>query len=164
METDSSGIIHRLDLKDDQTFRLGDAIDVKASIALVVITFLATQTGSFLSVGGRAAELPLWSAFALAIAGALAVSELWPRDYEIEATEGLDGWIQELGDYYRHDDDADSKVAEAVRSGHIARTKERIEANARINQRKSVYLTWSFRFTAIALVLNLVTLILRAWG
>lgn len=159
METE---VIKRLDLKDDQTFKAGDAIDVKASIGLVVITFLATQTGVFLTTAGPGQRLQLWAAVSLAVAGALALLELWPRDYLVETTEGLEGWLSELRDYYRNETDREARVAAAMTAGQIKRTRQRIENNGQINDRKSRYLIWSFRFTAVALTLNLITLILRA--
>lgn len=59
--------------KDAMTFELGDALDTKASIALVVITFLGTQTawfvtdrhvaGTWLLVKPRAARMARTSAY-----------------------------------------------------------------------------------------------------
>ena len=164
MWSDIEAVIKRLDLKDDQAFKLGDAIDVKASIALVVITFLATQTASFLTVREPWRELQVVSAFLLAIAGVLALLELWPRTYAIDASESLDGWIAELRDYYQNRADADQLVASAVAAGHIERTKERIEKNNAINEQKSKLMDWSFRCTAVAMLLNLGTLVMKAWS
>lgn len=164
MTIDFDLIAKRLDVKDDQVFKLGDVFDVKASIGLIVITFLATQTATFLATTGGRVEhgLEVAAAVALALAGALAFLELWPRYYAIETTEALDGWIGELQAYYQHDLDADAKVAAQLRAGLIKRVKERITVNAALNARKATYLTWSFTFTGIALGLNLITLLLRA--
>lgn len=69
--------------ESERSFVLGDTFDMKASILLVVITFLITQSFSFLAkadlliirYGQKAA------AFLLAGAGALTIWELFPRDY-----------------------------------------------------------------------------------
>jgi hypothetical protein len=156
-------LIRRLDIIDDQAFKLGDTIDVKASIGLVVITFLATQSASFLAVNEPGRWLQMVSAFALSIAGVFALCELWPRTYAIEAAEAMDGWIKDLRDYYKDEKNADALIEAAMSDGHILRAKERIERNAAINKQKSMLLGWSFRFTALALVLNLSTLLIRAF-
>lgn len=154
-------VLKRLDLKDDQAFKAGDAIDIKASIGLVLITFLATQTGVFLTTVGPGHRLQILAAVALAFAGALALVELWPVDYLVE-TAGWDGWLAELRAHYKDQPDQDAKVAAAMTAGQITRMKQRIKCNRQMNERKSRFLLWSFRFTAVALVLNLLTLILRA--
>ena len=41
-------LLIEINAKDDLATKLGDALDVKASILLVVIVFLATQTAYFL--------------------------------------------------------------------------------------------------------------------
>lgn len=77
-------IIERLQQKDALLFHLSDTLDVKASIWLVVITFLATQTAGFLSdalLPGALRYAQIGSALSLAAAGALALVVLWPRNY-----------------------------------------------------------------------------------
>ena len=44
-------IIERMDAKDELTFQGGDTLDVKASIVLVVLTFLAGQSADLLTKG-----------------------------------------------------------------------------------------------------------------
>lgn len=167
MALDAESLTKRLDMKDDQLFKLGDTMDVKASIALVIITFLATQTASFISDGGVLAwpwdrRLQLIAAVFLAVAGALAFVELWPRDYEIEPAESWDAWIGQLRRYYKDDPNAEQKVEAAVLEAQRLRTKERIASNSKTNEQKAELLAWSFRFTGAALALNLATLIVRA--
>jgi hypothetical protein len=143
-------------------FSLGDVLDAKASIGLVIVTFLAIQTADFLKVSGPGDELQFWSAVALAVAGALALAELWPRNYQTETPESLTGWLQELRDYYQNDAEAEKRVTAAFTAGLRDRTVERLDANSRLNRRKSTYMTWCYRFTTVAFALNLVTLLLRA--
>jgi hypothetical protein len=166
MATQSVDVIRRLDIKDDQLFRLGDVIDVKASIGLVVITFLATQTAEFLkdkSLPGLH-YLHFLAAVSVAVAGLLALIELWPRDYELEGSEGLAEWKDELSAYYKNDPDGAAKAAVAFTEGQVTRTVERIRNNAAINNRKSQFLIWSFRFAGLAFALNVLALIVRAAG
>jgi len=159
-------VAQRLDVKDDQLLRMGDALDVKASIELIVITFLATQTADFLNnaqIVGLWAWLQLGSAVALIVAGVFALWELWPRDYEVEASESLEGWASELCDFYKREADAELKIAESLHMGRIKRVKERVAANNRVNDWKSRLLMWSFRFTGAAMIMNLLTLIGQAF-
>lgn len=48
MELINDRILAELSVKDDLSFKLGDTLDVKASIGMVVITFLGTQTAYLL--------------------------------------------------------------------------------------------------------------------
>jgi hypothetical protein len=70
--------------------------------------------------------------------------------------------VNELRAYYKHDSNQEARVAAAMTAGQLKRMKQRIESNGQVNDRKSRYLIWSFRCTALAFALNLLTLILRA--
>src|SRR5690348_4795153 len=71
--------------QDDLEFELGDTLDVKTSIALVLITFLATQSADFLRHNPPLSSfwhvVQVVSAAALIAAGVLAIAELKPRGY-----------------------------------------------------------------------------------
>jgi hypothetical protein len=155
-------VLEQLRAKDAQLFSLSDAFDVKASIALVVITFLATQSAAFLEKGsllGRFEWVQRGSAVALAAAGALAVVALWPRVHQTETAEGLRAWAQQLREYYKDQPNPEMAVTEAFHAGLVERLEERIAVNSRIDQSKSRYVDWSFKCTAAALALNMATLL-----
>ena len=85
-------IVERLNAKDELTYQRGDTLDVKASIVLVVVTFLAGESAELLAKGnltpaGKVTQI-IAAAF-LALAGILVWSQLWPREYEVEAAENL---------------------------------------------------------------------------
>ncbi|MGH9574403.1 MAG: hypothetical protein ACRD40_12865, partial [Candidatus Acidiferrales bacterium] len=67
----------------EYSISLGDSLDIKANIWLVVITFLATQTAYFLSkeLHGYVFWGQVASASLLVIAGLLSLWELRPRNY-----------------------------------------------------------------------------------
>ena len=44
-------LLEEINAKEDLSLRLGDALDVKASIGLAVVLFLGTQTAYFLEKG-----------------------------------------------------------------------------------------------------------------
>jgi hypothetical protein len=162
MSDTNAEVLERLQAKDAMLFGLSDTLDVKSSIALVVITFLATQSGVFLASDQLPVGLSyiqLLSAFVLAAAGVVSLVALWPRDYETETAEELDVWEQQLRAHYQGNFDAEESVATAFRSGRIQRLKERIAANAEVDRVKSNLVAWSFRLSGIGLLLNMATLV-----
>ncbi len=67
--------------KEDLSLRLGDALDIKASIGLAVILFLATQSAYFLDKGlpRIGIAMQLFSILCIVLAAIFALAELWPR-------------------------------------------------------------------------------------
>jgi hypothetical protein len=154
-------IIKRLSAKDELTYQRGDTLDVKASIVLVVVTFLAGQSADLLTRGhltclGRTAQIV--AAISVALAGVLVWGQLWPREYEVEAAEKLPRWKADLDGFYGDDPDASAKVSTLVSTGIMERTIERINANGAINERRSNLLLWSYILATLSLAINLLTL------
>ena len=153
-------IVERLNAKDELTYQRGDTLDVKASIVLVVVTFLAGQSADILAKGnlthlGKVVQIV--SAVSIALAGILVWGQLWPREYEVEAAEKLPQWKQDLEAFYSQDSNASATVAALLVEGIIARTIERIYVNSAINKRRSNLLLWSYIFASLSLGTNLMT-------
>jgi hypothetical protein len=154
-------IIERLNAKDELTYQRGDTLDVKASIVLVVITFLAGQSADLLAKGnltslGKAAQIA--AAVSVALAGIFVWGQLWPREYAVEAAEKLPQWKAELQEFYEDVPGASAKVSDVLTAGIIERTTERIYANDAINKRRSNLLLGSYIFATLSLGINLLTL------
>jgi hypothetical protein len=154
-------IIERLNAKDELTYQFGDTLDVKVSIVLVVVTFLAGQSIDLLAKGnltclGKVTQII--AAISLALAGILVWGGLGQGTYEVEAAEKLPEWRAELEEFYRGDPDASAKVLASLRKGIIDRTMERISANNARNKSRSSLLFWSYIFTTLSLGINLLTL------
>lgn len=83
MDSINDRLLAELNSKDDLAFKLGETLDVKASIGLVVITFLGTQTAYLLDkhVTGVFHALQDVLVIFLVIATIMSIVELWPRDY-----------------------------------------------------------------------------------
>lgn len=165
MSADQAVVLDRLYAKDQLVFGLSDTLDTKASIALVVITFLATQTGWFIAetrVTGILLGLQVCSAWILAVAGALALLTLWPRVYQTEAAEEFDEWVEQLTVHFQSDPDAAEKVAFEVAYGEIGLLKNRIARNGALNEAKGWYLEGSFWTSSAAFAINLLTVIALA--
>jgi hypothetical protein len=150
--------------RDEHEFALCDSLDVKASIILVILVFLAEQSDKFFQAGvvGCARMLQYVSVSALIIGGICAVLELWPRDYGTEGTpQKYDDWLAKLREHYASSANADELVLEQVVLGRAKRAKERAEANIATNKLKTRFLYASFLFIVVSLTANLLTLATR---
>jgi hypothetical protein len=151
---------------DESERSLGDVLDVKASVALVAVTFLAGVSGQLLGVqllnplwGEMQLVAQLGALLLLAMAGAFIVAELWPRDYVSLPTPQQDGkWIEEL-EKELADDEA---VMKEVLLQKLSAAIKRVERNKEINDAKSRLLYQSFNMLAAAIVLVLGDLVLLA--
>jgi hypothetical protein len=153
--------LERLQDNDHSAFGLGDTIDAKAGLALIVVVFLADQTAAFLmsSQLTQHGHVAQWIAsMALALAGGCCIAAMWPRDYASEDAMGWDGWIKKLRDNHPGDDAA---VARAFFDGRVKLIKERITENRRICKAKGRLVHAAFWLSAAALALNLAT---SVWG
>ena len=150
--------------RDTQEFSLGDTLDIKTSILLVGLTFLASQSIEFwrypLDPSGKITQYI--SIFALMAGGITAVIELWPRDYGVEGDpEKYDLWVKQLGNHYAGQADAEGKIYSEVLAGRAARAKERIHENMKTNKRKADLLVMAFGCLLISFISNLATLLTR---
>jgi hypothetical protein len=150
--------------QDDLEFALGDTLDIKTSIVLVLITFLATQSADFLR--GIPPLSTFWhytqivSTLSLIVAGGLALYELFPREYMARMSPGkFLGWMNELSEFYKDDADAESKIVGAINDAELKKAETRFARNSAINAQKSKLLEWSFYFSLAALAINLLTLL-----
>jgi hypothetical protein len=150
--------------RDDREFSLGDTLDVKTSVILAVIVFLAAQTDAFFQSGliGWPRYFQYCSVVALILGGIFAVLELRPRNYQQEDSPvKYDEWIEKLRLHYAKTENMDAEIFEQAVLGRIQRARERAEQNIIVNQRKSDLLHWAFWCTVISLAANLATLVIR---
>lgn len=146
----------------DRILSTCDAYDVKASIWLVVIIFLAAQTEYLF---GKSLPLCLlygqWaSAFLLTAAGISTLAELLPRDYSRYApSDGvIEKWIAEMRERHRDEADAESLIHRKGVAYRLVWFKEMVATNKGLNLKKARLLLFSFWVAAIATGINLVTL------
>jgi hypothetical protein len=159
-------VLGEVKAKEDLTLRLGDSLDVKASIGLALILFLATQTAYYFDKGlpYYGACLQKLSIVCIVLAALFAVAELWPRKFFLPDPESdyVTRRIAELTEHYSQYPDADSNIAGEFAKETAQWTKVRIADNQKKNKVKSALLNWSFGFTLVAVILNLLTLLLIA--
>lgn len=150
--------------RDAREFSLGDTLDVKASVALAVIVFLAAQSDEFFRAGinGWALRFQYVAILGLVMAGIFSVFELFPRKYGIEGSlDRYDKWMEDLEEHYADKQNASELVLEQAIKGRYERTKQRVKQNIITNQRKSHLLYACFICTALAFAANLATLVTR---
>jgi hypothetical protein len=166
MSPTDAEVMEHLRAKDQMLFGLSDILDAKAGIALVVITFLASQSSDLLTTDSPLPPV-LWffqmvSIGCLAAAGIAAVGSLWPRDHAVEKSEELEKWAGDLREYYKDDANPEVAVENAFRKGLVERLKERIATNAEIDATKADLLNRAYKLAGISLGLNLLTLVSMA--
>jgi len=158
-------ILAEMNSKDDLTFRVGDTLDMKASILLAAITLLATQVFYFLDKrqAGLAYYLLLVSAVLLAGATVAAFLELRPRKYIIPIPEksGIDRAAELKRFYSQHEGvEVETMMAEFTKD-QMGWAQSRISTNMDINKTKADWLERSFYLTACAMILNIIALFMR---
>lgn len=144
---------------DDSERSLGDVLDVKASVALVAVTFLAGISAQLITMPGLSPlrskiQVPIQFVALLLLsgAGALIIAELWPRDYKALPTPKADAdWIEKLSATGENS----PTILDTVLKYKLSSAIERVEHNKDINDRKSVLLNWTFKLLAGALTLVL---------
>jgi hypothetical protein len=170
-EADSVSELFKLRLEsaqkyDDSERSLGDVLDVKASVALVAVTFLAGVSAQLITMQGLS---PLWSKIQLpiqivallllSVTGALIITELWPSDYLALPTPKDDAdWIERLSVAGK----SATEVLDTVSKRKLSSAIEGVEHNKKINDRKSSLLHWVFKLLAGALTLVLADLLFVA--
>jgi len=152
---------------DEMFFQLGDVLDVKASIVLVVISFLGAIAGPILVLR----DLPylirgiqIVAVFALAGGVLATVGSLWPRTFEAppDMAEWTD-YLAELEKYYSTSENRAELVARDFLQCVAERRQERIAKNRTLTKTKAALNDWAFRGTVVAALAESVSLIWLAF-
>lgn len=150
--------------KEDLSIRLGDALDMKASIGLAVILFLATQTAYLFDKGlpPYGYVLQQISIGCVVLAALFALLELWPIVYGLPQPESpvIADRLKELKGHYAAYPNADMNVSKCFMEDEMEWAKSRIADNQKKNRWKSSMLALSFCFTGVSVSLNLLTVYL----
>jgi len=135
-----------------------DAIDVKSSVMVVAVTFLAGQSTFLLS--RQIGSILKWeqvSSIAIQIAaGVLLGIILGVYTYHGERTEKYPGWRNELTNFHQGKDE---EVTKDMLTGIIGGMADRCKEAFTTNDRKAGLLVWAYKLTAFAFFLNLCVLI-----
>ena len=140
---------------------LGDTFDVKASIVLLILTFLGTISATMLTADKlttvpKLAQVPVIAA--TVISGIFCVACLWPKDYLFDdLPETYANWLADLGE-------SDSEQLQGVTSLSLELANGRITHNHALNKTKAWSLNGAFWFMALALFVELGTLAYLAFA
>lgn len=153
---------------DEIFFQLGDVLDVKASIILVVITFLGALSGQVLVLKDLPLTIKLMQVIAVLLLTAslsVTICSLWPREFD--APPKPEEWLDYLEQLTKHfeDEQTDSSdlILEEFEKAKARRTLERIAKNRGITNTKSDFNTWAFRGMLIAAGVQSLTLLWLAF-
>jgi hypothetical protein len=163
METVNGRLLEALNAKDDLVFKLGDTLDVKSSIVMVVITFVGTETAYFFTkdLSGTTHVFQCISVFFLVLATVFSIAGLWPRDYWMMKPEDLSiGYAATLRDHYSQNGEAaEQSILDNLISAETDWAIARIKDNGKINKQKAQWLNVAFGSTALAILFNVLTLV-----
>jgi hypothetical protein len=138
--------------RDRFELELGDAFDVKASIVLLILTFLGTISATMLTAEKltaipKLAQIPMIAS--IVISGIFCVACLWPKDYLFDdLPETYANWLADLGE-------SDSERLEGITSLSLELANSRISRNHALNKTKAWSLNGAFWFMSIALFVEL---------
>jgi hypothetical protein len=151
---------------DELYYELGDILDVKASIILVLATFLGTVSGQVLAapvLSSSIKTLQVFTVFSLGAALILTVLALRIRKFDVPPEpdswmENLAKWEVHYAKYERGSDWLLMHFEEYQRK----LISERISTNRRLASQKSHLNKWALRAVATALTSEFGTLVLLA--
>jgi hypothetical protein len=138
--------------RDRFELELADAFDVKASIVLLILTFLGTISATMLTADKltaipKLAQIPVIAT--IVISGIFCVACLWPKDYLFDdLPETYTNWLADL-------EESDSERLEGVTRLSLELANGRITHNHVLNKTKAWSLNGAFWFMAVALFVEL---------
>ncbi len=152
---------------DELFFQLGDVLDVKASIILVVISFLGAISGQVLLISDLhhfIKGVQVVAVLSLAVGLVLTVWSLWPRVFDAprDTAEWL-AYLQELEKHFADKADAAELVAKDFFQDMAQRRQERITKNRTLTTAKSNLNDWAIRATVVAASAEALSLIWLAF-
>jgi hypothetical protein len=138
--------------RDRYELDLSDAFDVKASIVLLILTFLGTISATILTADKAAliaklAQIPVIAS--VVISGMLCVVCLWPKDYLLDDfPETYSNWAACLGL-------SDSEQLKTIADLSLQLAHKRIAQNHQLNSSKAWYLNRAFWSLSVGLFAEL---------
>lgn len=149
---------HRAGARDQAETSLADVLDMKASILLVMVVFLAAFVPDVLRVPGLPISLKILQAANAVILGAgvvILTRELWPRKYRFEH----EGCLADLGDYLTkyHADINDENMIQMLQNAS-SEAIARVKYNCGLNMAKQRLLKIAFWLVLVGLLSQVIIL------
>ncbi len=138
--------------RDRFELELGDAFDVKASIVLLILTFLGTISATMLTAQiltrvPKLAQIPVIAA--IVVSGVFCVACLWPKNYLLDDLPATyTNWLANL-------EESDPARLERITGLSLELANGRITHNHALNKTKAWALNGAFWSMAVALFVEL---------
>jgi len=137
--------------KNAHELKVCDALDVKASILLVVLLFLIDKIVASMPANQAWQAVRGIGCLVASLSVLTCVISLWPRNYSTEPPPSEnEPWNQELRAYFKGDEDATGKELQVQ---NFARLKERATQYNQNNKAKREMLNASFYLGGLALAI-----------
>jgi hypothetical protein len=153
---------------DDLNYQVGDVLDVKASIILVVVTFLGTLSGEFLSITDLPTTIKIIQIVAVVMvsaAGILTLFALWPRQFDIpQKPEEVSEYVNALEAHFKGKPSNDSLVWEEFCKQRMDSILARIATNKELADSKARFNQWAFYALVMGILAQLTTLLWLAFS
>jgi len=151
-------LLDRLTNRETQLSQQADALDVKASILLVAVTFLAGQSTYFLTK--HPTGFIHWSQLLAVVlqvtSGCLLAWQLAIKQYSAEASEQYPGWRDQLIAHYSNDSAA---VEAEMLKGIITGCAERAAETRKLNDHKALIIGSAYWLSLGSFACNLAALL-----
>ncbi|MFZ0579758.1 MAG: hypothetical protein WA690_10880 [Candidatus Acidiferrales bacterium] len=149
---------------DELYFQLGDVLDVKASIILVLVTLLGAVSGQVLALHGLSPALKFLQVISvLSLGFAVILTILALRISRFYASPLPSDWAENLLDwhtYYSEYPDSENLIWDHFTQVRDELTRERVTKNRALTQQKSGLNKWALRATTLALAFEFLSLML----
>lgn len=162
----TSALIDEAKRLDEIYFQLGDVLDVKASIILVIATFLGTISAQVLALDKLSWLVKLLQlGTVISVGSSLILTVLALRIREFDAPPDPKEWrsnVDQWEKYYSEYPNGEDWLVSYFEEYRMKLFIERIDENKRLAAEKSKLNKWALRFVASALLLEFATLVLLA--
>jgi len=161
----NSLLLDRLTVRESQLYQQADALDLKASILLVAIIFLATQTSAFLRAYSKGAiywEQVIAGAVEILTSACLAFILLPRSGYVQEPAEDYPKWRDELIAAEISSDD--STIAERMVTEIVDDLSKHCEGIRKINDTKAKWLVIAHWGAFAALLTDVASVVTRLFS
>jgi hypothetical protein len=150
--------------RDTLELGCGDALDIKAGLVLVVLTFLAGQAVDlFKDVHGLfSTGMEALSVGAVGIGALAALVQWFPRKYRILShPTSYKNWLEKLVTAHSGTGIEERETLKYIENIEIAQAIERVDENRRLNERKLFLMKICFICVFVALLANVAMLASR---
>jgi hypothetical protein len=153
---------------DEISYQAGDVLDVKASIVLLVVTFLGTLSGQIVSVPDLPPIVKIIQVIAVAalcMSGLLTIAALWPRDFDIPRDpKKLALYVNALVEHFSDKPKPEDLALQWYEQARVDSVIDRITTNRGFASSKSRLNKWAFYAVAASLLAELISLLwLAIW-